>query len=185
MNNPYAQILAASGMNNTLLQNPFGQNSFSPNYKATLALNQIEGFEPIKEFSDDINTKWTLVKSSGDSTVDVPDPKGLQIVDYWNHEFPNLKTKLYVYVVEGIRQPRVETEQPTKILYQWFSTLFVPNFTPQMITEKEWLKSNVYAAPIVNSRVSKLKALCKVDDVPAQVEEEKLLQVDGLSNAAS
>ena len=157
--------------------------------KNTLSLNQIEGFEAVKEFVDKTNTKWSLVKSSADSTIDIPDPKTLQIVDFWNHEFPNLKTKLYVYVVEGIRQPRVETEQPSRILYQWFSPVFVPTFTPQMISDKEWLKANVYAAPLVNGRVSKLNAICHIQNPISSNDQQiqntdKLLKVEELNGTA-
>lgn len=173
---------------NGLLTNPF-MTSPSTTIKNTLSLNQIEGFTPVQEFSDETNTKWSLVKSSLDSTIDIPDPKTLQIVDFWNHEFPNLKTKLYVYVVEGVRQPRVETEQPSRILYQWFSPVFVPTFTPQMISDKEWLKANVYAAPVVNARISKLNAICHIkgSDVSygnVDVSNDKLLKVDELNGTS-
>lgn len=171
MNNPY--------LTNALIPSPLG----TVQARSTLNLTQIENFIPIKKFTDDTNIEWSLVKSSTDSTVDIPDPKSIQIIDYWNHEFPNLKTKIYVYVVEGIKQPRVETEKPAMILYQWFSTVFVPNFTVQMITDKEWLKANVYAAPIINSRVSKLKAICHIDTVidSNQNNEDRLLQVEELN----
>lgn len=189
-NNPYSYGLNAynaySPLNNT--QNGVNTlipslNQFNPQQRtSSLCLNQIDGFEPTPRFTDNTNTEWSLVKSAFDSTVDIPDPKSMQIVDYWNHEFPGLKTKIYVYVVEGIRQPRVETEQPTRILYQWFSTVFIPTFTPAMIMDKEWLKANVYAAPVINARVAKLKSLCKLkDDVAAApTEEGKLLHVDEL-----
>lgn len=173
---------------NGLLTNPF-MTSPSNAIKNTLSLNQIEGFTPVQEFTDETNTKWSLVKSSLDSTIDIPDPKTLQIVDFWNHEFPNLKTKLYVYVVEGVRQPRVETEQPSRILYQWFSPVFVPTFTPQMISDKEWLKANVYAAPVVNARVSKLNAICHIKGSEVyygnvDVSNDKLLKVDELNGTS-
>jgi len=168
-------------LNTGLLNNPLGNNSMSPTN--SLCLNQIQNFEPVKKFKDEMNTEWSLVKASSDSTVDVPSPKSMQVIDFWNHEFPNIKTKLYVYVVEGIRQPRIETEQPTRILYQWFSTVFVPTFTPQMISDREWLKANVYAAPIVNGRVSKLKALCHIADDANMPEthEDKLLNIEELN----
>ena len=166
---------------NNLIPSPLG--SLNKQVVSTLGLNQISGFQPTQKFKDETNTEWTLVKCSSDSTVDIPDPKSMQIVDYWNHEFPNIKSKLYIYVVEGIRQPRVETEQASRILYQWFSTVYVHTFTPQMITDKEWLKANVYAAPIINGRVSKLCALCKVSgDVNSQVPtEDKLIDVSELN----
>lgn len=174
--------------NNTLLANPFVPvNPITLQMKNTLGLNQIDGFKPVEKFTDDTNTEWSLAKASNDSTVDIPDPKALQITDFWNHEFPKpLKNaKLYIYVVEGIRQPRVETEQPTRVLYQWFSTIGLRDFTPAMISEKEWLKANVYSAPVVNARVSKLIALCQVPSVSSMqngTQEDKLIQVEELTN---
>lgn len=130
--------------------------------KPTLGLTQIDGFAPIQSFVDSGNTTWQLIKAFTDSTMDIPDPKQLQITNYWNHEFLGGagSTKLYVYVVEGLRQPRIETERPTMIMYQWFCTQFIPAFTPQMISEREWLRANVYAAQILDTRMSKLRAFC-------------------------
>ena len=167
-----------------LLANPFNPSMLQ--VRNSLGLNQIEGFIPVSKFVDDTNTEWTLSKASNDSTVDIPDPKTLQITDFWNHEFPrSLKNKLYIYVVEGIRQPRVETEQPTRVLYQWFSTTRIMDFTPAMISEREWLKANVYSAPVISARVSKLNALCQVpsgSQVKASGTEDKLIRVEELSN---
>lgn len=148
-----------------------------------LGLNQIEGFQPVQQFVDEMNTHWTLVKAANNSTLDVPDPKAMQVLDYWSTDFPGIKTKLYVYVVEGIRPPRVETEQATRVMYQWFSTKFVKEFTPQMITEREWLRANVYAAPVVNARMSKLNAICHVTGQPqvAQAQEDALITVEELN----
>lgn len=153
---------------------------------ASLGLNQIEGFQPVQGFVDETNTRWTLVKAASNSTIDIPDPKTLQVLDYWNTEFPGIKTKLYVYVVEGVKPPRVETEQPTRVMYQWFSTRFVREFTPQMISEREWLRANVYAAPIVNARVSKLNAICHIANGPQAVpaQEDNLLKVEELNGLA-
>jgi len=185
-------MLLNNGMINSpmpLLPNPLAQPVPTvpgmPQTRPTLGLNQIEGFEPVKSFTDETNTPWQLVKAASNSTVDVPDPKSLQVVDFWNHDFPGLKTKLYVYVVEAIRQPRVETEQATRVMYQWFSTVFVPTFNPQMITEQEWMKANVYAAPLINGRMSKLNAICKVQGkgAPANAQaDDKLIHVEGLSD---
>ena len=170
--------------NGSLLPNYF-QQPVLPQMQS-LGLNQVEGFAPVNEFTDESNTKWTLAKAASNSTVGIPDPKSLQIVDFWNHAFPrkDLSSKLYVYVVEGIKQPQVATEQPMKVLYQWFSPVFVPQFTPQMISDQEWKKANVYAAPVVDARVSKLNALCKVQGAPAAETEPagKLLQVEGLTD---
>lgn len=187
LNNPFNSQLSMPVLGNPLLPNPV------TGARATLGLNQIEGFEPVAAFTDEGNTQWRLAKAASNSTVDIPDPKSMQVTDYWNHEFLGLKTKLYVYVVEGIKQPRVETEQPTRVLYQWFSTKFVPTFHPNMITDAEWLKANVYSAAVLNARVSKLKAICKVQDVLAQTQdtanEDRLIRVEELrshgDNAAS
>ena len=177
-------------LNNPLLPNPMPTLPTMPQVSATLGLNQIENFTPVQEFVDETNTKWTLVKAAANATVDIPDPKAMQIVDFWNHDFPNLKTKLYVYVVEGIKQPRVETEQPTRVLYQWFSTVFVPSFNPQLISQQEWLKANVYAAPVISARVSKLNAICKVKSNSSNADgtaadNNKLLQVEELNGLAA
>ena len=158
----------------------------------SLRLTQIEGFVPVEKFKDNSNTIWTLAKAASNSTVGIPDPKTVQIVDFWNHKFPkkDLSTEIYIYVVEGIKPPAVETEQPTRVLYQWFSTVPVFNFTPQMITEKEWLKANVYSAPVADSRISKLMALCRVSDnkqeaQPAPVDDLPLIQTKEFSNASA
>ena len=180
LTNPYLQPFQPFG--NSMLTNPFTQQ-IQALPKASLGLTQIEGFPPPAEFVDDANAKWSLVKSSTDSTVDIPDPTKLQVVDYWNHEFPGLdKQQIYVYVVEGIRQPRVDTEQPCRVLYAWFSKTFVKDFQPQMITETEWRKANVYAAPLNGNRIAKLKALCHVQAVEAQTQSaDDLIKVDGLN----
>ena len=171
-----------------LLPNPFANPVTGiPQAHASLELNQIKDFVPVKDFTDESNTPWRLVKEAANSTVDVPDPKSLQITDYWNHAFPG-KNNLYCYVVEGVKQPRVETEQATRILYLWFSPVFIPNFTPAMISEREWLKAHVYAAPVLDARLSKLNALCKIQEgtkADAAVEENKLLYVDGISNGTT
>ena len=166
---------------NTLLQNPFLSSQQIPQ---TLNLTQIDNFEPVKSFKDAANVEWSLVKRSTDSTVDIPDPKSIKILDYWNHVFPGVKDKIYIYVVEGLRPPRVETEKPTYILYQWFSASFVPTFTYEMITPNEWLKANVYAASVLDARVSKLNALCKVKSefVSQDKSSDQLLHVDEFDN---
>lgn len=160
---------------------------------ACLHLTQIEGFEPPRAFVDSTNTEWTLAKAATNSTVGIPDPKGVQIIDCWNHKFPRdgLSQDVYIYVIEGVKQPAVDTEQPTRVIYQWFSTLLVPTFNPQMITDKEWLKANVYSAPVVDARVSKLYALCKVPlptknaAVSKPSDEDPFIQMQELLNAGA
>lgn len=165
-------------MINTQINNQTTINqSLIPDFRKnlnTLNLTQIENYQPVEEFQDSNGSVWKLVKSAYNSCIEIPDPKNLQIVNFWNHAFPNLKDqKIYLYVVEGIKQPRVETEKPTKILYQWFSLVGLQQFTPSMISDNEWLKANVYASQIVDNRVSILNALCRCNyqtEVPTQNE---------------
>ena len=158
----------------------------------TLMLNQIKGWEPVPEFTDSSNVHWVLAKSASDSTRDIPDPKTVQFVGAWNHE--HLKkfksVKIYVYAVEAVRPPRVGTEQPAMLLYQLFSTVQVSNFNPSMITPNEWLKANVYAAPLLDTRMSKLMAICKVQNMEqeqaqAPQQDDKPIEVEEISNAGS
>ena len=172
-----------------LIKNPLLSQPMPP--IQTLMLNQLEGFEPVPEFTDSSNVKWILAKSASDSTRDVPDPKTVQVTNCWNHEFPaKLSPKIYVYAVEAVRLPRVSTEQPSMLLYQWFSTVQI-DFNPSMITDREWMKANVYAAPIQDTRMSKLLAICKMQAPAAgetqqtPVEEDKLIQVEGISNVGA
>lgn len=178
---PYQMASNPFPANNQLLPNPFGNTQPA---LQTLNLTQFDNFNMVEKFKDDTNVEWALVKKSSDSTVDIPDPKSIQILSFWNHIFPGAKNKVYLYVVEGIRQPRVETEKPTLVLYQWFSSVFVPNFTPQMITPAEWLKANVYAAPILDARISKLYALCNInqDSAPQEENNDQLLKADEFIN---
>jgi hypothetical protein len=58
-----------------------------------------------------------------------------------------------------------------------------------MISDKEWLKANVYAAPVVNARISKLNAICHIkgSDVSygnVDVSNDKLLKVDELNGTS-
>lgn len=173
-------------MLNNPLQNQL-PNQLIPNIQQnlnTLNLTQIADFDPVKMFTDQTGAQWQLVKASFDSSIEIPDPKTIQIVNYWNHIFPNLeKQKVYLYVVEGIKQPRVETERPTRILYQWFSLVGLQQFTPQMISPNEWLKANVYASAIIDNRVSILNALCKVEQPqPTPQNKGELIRIDTTGN---
>lgn len=138
------------------------QNIFPVTTSPYIGLKQINDFKMVREFSDSDGRHWKLAKSARDSSVEIPDPQFVQVTDYWMHEFPGSGGKVYIYVVEGIKRPRIDTEQAVMVLYQWFSTSNTRNFTPQMISPGEWLCANVYTAPISDSRVSKLKALCNV-----------------------
>lgn len=130
----------------------------------SLGLRQIKDFDVVENFQDANGKLWRLVKRSTDSSIEIPDPQYLQVTDYWCHEFPNSSPKTYIYVVEGVKHPREtdENSQKTCILYQWFSTNEVKNFTPQMISQSEWHRANVYSSELVDSRLSKLVALCKI-----------------------
>lgn len=130
---------------------------------AVLGLRQLAKFNMTQTFQDSDGKQWKLVKSANDSSVEIPDPAYVQITDYWNHDFPNSNGKVFIYVVEGIKRPRIETERPVRVLYQWFSTKNNPQFTPQMISANEWHRANVFTAPITDSRVSKLSALCGIE----------------------
>ena len=173
-----------------LIKAPFLQQA-TPPLMQTLMLNQLEGWEPVQDFTDSTGVHWTLAKAATDSTRDIPDPKSVQFMAAWNHEFPaKLSQKIYVYAVEAIRPPRVATEQPSMLLYQWFSTVKM-DFNPAMITDREWLKANVYAAPLIDSRMSKLLAICKVKapapqgQQTAPAEEDKPIRVEEILNASS
>lgn len=131
--------------------------------QGVLGLRQLANFDVTPSFQDSDGKQWKLVKSANDSSVDIPDPSYVQITDYWNHEFPNSGGRVFVYVVEGIKRPRIETERPVRVLYQWFSTKNNPQFTCQMISKNEWHRANVYTAPITDSRVSKLSAICGIE----------------------
>lgn len=146
--------------------------------QGTLGLRQLSKFNIVNAFKDSDGKQWRLVKSANDSSVEIPDPSFVQVTDYWNHEFPNSNGKVFIYVVEGIKKPRIETEAPVRVLYQWFSTKNNPQFTPQLISSNEWHRANVYTAPISDSRVSKLSALCGVEyagviDQPTQQTEQE------------
>ena len=182
-------MLNNAAMQDPLLKAPMAAPSVAP--LQTLMLNQIEGWEPTEEFTDSDGVHWKLAKSSTDSTVDVPDPKSIMVLSCWCAPFPkDLSTKLYLYAVEGLRPPRVATEQPSRIMYQWFSTVQI-DFNPSMITQREWMKANVYAAPVRDSRPSKLMAMCKVAPEDPQtprtapVEEQGLLKIAELGNVGS
>lgn len=130
----------------------------------SLKLTQIDGFEPVSEFIDSSGMRWQLVKSASSGMSEIPDPQSVNITDYWNHEYPGSNGKVYIYVVEGVRVPKTSRETACNVLYTWFSTVDNKQFTPQMIRPAEWLMANVYASPITDARVSKLKALCKIRD---------------------
>lgn len=160
---------------NLIPNNILGINN---SFGCTLCLSQIDGFNPVSEFTDKANTKWHLVKSAFNSSIEIPNPKCLQITDFWNHIFPNIPEKVFVYAVEGIKQPSVETEKPVRIMYQWFSLKNVPNFSPNMITEHEWKRANVYASEIEDTRMSKLLAICKIDSSSVPIIEQDKTEID-------
>lgn len=161
LNNSFANPL----LNSTVQQsvNSQGNIPFDKNNVQSLGLRQLMNFNIIPSFTDSDGKTWRLVKSANDSSVEIPDPRYVQVSDYWVHEFPNTSGKVFLYVVEGVKQPRNNGEKPVRVLYQWFSTKGVMTFNPQLITPQEWLRANVFTAPVTDSRLSKLSALCGIE----------------------
>lgn len=128
--------------------------------KQPIGLTQFKDLNMPQAFTDDNGTKWKLAKSSKDSSVEIPDPAMVTLTRWWNHAHPLSNGKVFIYVVEGIKRPRIESENSVMVLYQWFSTVNRSNFTPNDITAAEWYNANVYTANIIDSRISQLRALC-------------------------
>ena len=128
--------------------------------KQPIGLTQFKDLNMPLSFTDDNGTKWKLAKSSKDSSVEIPDPAMVTLTRWWNHVHPMSNGKVFIYVVEGIKRPRIESENSVMVLYQWFSTANRSNFTPNDITAAEWYNANVYTANIIDSRISQLRALC-------------------------
>lgn len=174
-------------MNNTFTPLPIASNSiyFQPQPVSSLDLRQLKDYRMIQDFADSSNNKWKLVKSAYDSAVDVPDPNFVQVVDYWQHEFPGSNGKVYVYCIQGIKRPRVDTERPVQIMYQWFSTKNEPRFTPMMITQNEWCKANIFTAPLNDTRMSILNAFCGINNnqKKEEIEDIPLNLINGGNNA--
>ena len=144
-------------MNNTLLP------SLVPN--VTLGLTQIEGYSLPDKFKDSDGITWTLEKAYTNSLRDLPDPNRVQITNLWNHKFlGDIKTPVYVYVIEGTILPRTPSEKTVRVLFQWFSQTNVKDWTIASISQSEWLMANMYVANTTDSRMSKLKALCNYTD---------------------
>lgn len=135
-------------------------NSITAAQKQPIGLTQFKDLNMPQSFTDDNGTKWKLAKSSKDSSVEIPDPAMVTLTRWWNHVHPLSNGKVYIYVVEGIKRPRIESENSVMVLYQWFSTANRSNFTPNDITAAEWYNANVYTANIIDSRISQLRALC-------------------------
>lgn len=71
---------------------------------------------------------------------------------------------------------------PCFLLSCFFPACF-KDFNPSMISEREWLKANVYAAPVLDGRMSKLRAICRAEGMAAPTQEvgsDALLKVEGL-----
>lgn len=135
-------------------------NSITAAQKQPIGLTQFKDLNMPLSFTDDNGTKWKLAKSSKDSSVEIPDPAMVTLTRWWNHVHPMSNGKVFIYVVEGIKRPRIESENSVMVLYQWFSTVNRSNFTPNDITPAEWYNANVYTANIIDSRISQLRALC-------------------------
>ena len=170
--------------NNGLLPNYLGNNN---QLNQIINLTQMENWSPVESFIDASNTRWVLAKAASNSTVGIPDPRTVKIIEFWHHGFPrkDVEDKVFLYVVEGVKIPQIATEQPMKVLFQWFSDRNVPQFTPDMITPEEWQRANVYAAPVLNKWESILNAVCKVkNEQPFYQTENKLLKVEGLTDGS-
>ena len=139
-------------------------NSITAAQKQPIGLTQFKDLNMPQSFTDDNGTKWKLAKSSKDSSVEIPDPAMVTLTRWWNHVHPLSNGKVYIYVVEGIKRPRIESENSVMVLYQWFSTVNRSNFTPNDITAAEWYNANVYTANIIDSRISQLRALCGMNN---------------------
>ena len=135
-------------------------NSITAAQKQPIGLTQFKDLNMPLSFTDDNGTKWKLAKSSKDSSVEIPDPAMVTLTRWWNHVHPMSNGKVFIYVVEGIKRPRIESKNSVMVLYQWFSTANRSNFTPNDITAAEWYNANVYTANIIDSRISQLRALC-------------------------
>ena len=81
--------MASQGLSNAFAgQTLIPSASLSPIApRAVLGLTQVEGWEPVQSFADSSGLQWVLSKASSDSTRDVPDPKSIQLLHCWNHEF--------------------------------------------------------------------------------------------------
>ena len=139
-------------------------NSITAAQKQPIGLTQFKDLNMPQSFTDDNGTKWKLAKSSKDSSVEIPDPAMVTLTRWWNHVHPLSNGKVFIYVVEGIKRPRIESENSVMVLYQWFSTVNRSNFTPNDITAAEWYNANVYTANIIDSRISQLRALCGMNN---------------------
>lgn len=172
-----------------MINNPLIPAPFPADITPSLELTQIEGYEPLKSFKDSNGIEWNLVKDSRNSFCEIPDPSSINITDCWNHEYPGMKGKVYIYVVEGIKIPKTVRETSCNVLYCWFSRIFNKNFNPSMIKPNEWLMANVYASSCTDTRVSKLKALCKIKDEapkPQPIPDNKqtpLINISALGNS--
>lgn len=168
MNNLYTTPNLTSGMINSQIQP-----------KVPIGLTQFKDLTMPGQFTDSSGVVWKLAKSARDSSVEIPDPNLVSLTRWWNHVHPSSNGRVYIYVVEGIKKPRIETESPVMVLYQWFSTCNRPNFTPQDITTSEWYNANVYTSGIIDSRVSILNALCSTEQPkPQQQSFDEIQELD-------
>ena len=150
-------MLGSIVMHNNLLP------SLVPN--VTLGLTQIDSYTVPEKFKDSDGITWVLEKSYTDPLRNLPDPNRIQITNIWNHKFlGDIKTPVYVYVVEGTILPRTPSEKPVRVLLQWFSQTNIKDWSLASISQPEWLMANMYVANVSDSRMSKLKALCNYSD---------------------
>jgi len=196
-NNVIANAVPGASLTNPYMPNPAGATAPLipnpvPNFTApqySLGLTQIEGKMPVKQFRDSTNTDWTLIKASDDPTMSVPDVRNIQWVDAWCAQHPDKRyAKVMMYVAEGVCMPRIETEKPRRVMFQWFSTTKVQAFNPQMVTDKDLLRANIYSASLPDARTSQLYALCQCVTETQQVQEPvqenvPLIKLDEIAGA--
>ena len=131
----------------------------------SLGLTQVNDYKVPEKFKDSDGVTWSLEKSYSNSTRDLPDPNRVQITNIWNHKFlGDIKSPVYVYVIEGTILPRTQAEKPSRVLFQWFSANNVKEWNLACITPQEWAMANMYIASVSDSRMSKLKAICNYTD---------------------
>ena len=161
-----------------LASNLIQSNQIQP--RVPIGLTQFRDMTMPSNFTDSSGVVWHLAKSAKDSSVEIPNPQFVSVTRWWNHVHPSSNGRVYLYVVEGIKKPRIETETPVMVLYQWFSTCNRPNFTPQEITPSEWYNANVYTSNITDSRVSILNSLCGAEPQreQPQMEQEQIQELD-------
>lgn len=146
------------------------------------SLSQLKDKDPIKEIVDDLGIHFKLVKSAYDSSTSIPNPALVYFFDWWDKEYPGTNGQVYCYACMGIKRPVTDTEKPSLVIYTWYSTVGDKNFTPASITQQEWLRANVYAAPLPEWRMPIFNTLCGIKQTPEQSLEDTLISLPKSEN---